>query len=132
MIRLRTHRDNLQKSLDLKVAAETSPGNLQEVVDQVTKLCDVRMERIKTLEMQIKRLLIHCSAQAGEAGLLKFFQEERQGEEDILDPYKIATARIESLNSKIVELEKIVAEFEAKDQAKVEIKAKCDLYYFLF
>lgn len=76
------------------------------------------MERIQTLEMQVKRLLIDGAAQAGEAGLLKFFQEEDAGQHGSYNPYKSAVAQIEALKAKAAELEEIVACFETKDQVK--------------
>jgi hypothetical protein len=70
LVRIRTNRDALQKSLDLlTVKQESTARLLQESLD----ISNARKDRISALEAEVQRLQMKIAANIGEPALMEFF-----------------------------------------------------------
>ena len=102
----------MQKAVDLHLAKESQE---KTQLEEIRKLSETRKIRIETLEMEVKRLKIEISAEAGESGLLRFFS----GPEGDQNPYTSTASKVKELESNINQLEMINKSLQEQDQSKV-------------
>ncbi len=85
--RLRQARDNIQKTLDLKISKENLELKQQQ---ELFALAEARKERLTCLEQDLMRLKVKCAAQLNEPELMTFFLENPES-----NPYLESRKEIE-------------------------------------
>lgn len=103
LIRLRTHRDTLQKSLDMATAKATQD---RQTTHHLHTLTAAQQQRIKSLEAAVHRLQLEIGG--GEAALVDYFtRPDAPG-----NPYAESAAEIIQLRADKAALERVVSGFE--------------------
>lgn len=101
---MRTHRDSLQKNFDTLNAKDISH---LKFLGEMKVLASARQERIVCLESELARLKVCMAADAGEKGLIEFFNHTPAGNPyaSLIDDARTSKIEVETLRETVKTLE---------------------------
>ncbi|TPX61410.1 hypothetical protein SpCBS45565_g07248 [Spizellomyces sp. 'palustris'] len=112
LTRIRGNRDHLQHALDLRCSKdEVEIVQMQEI----RVIANTRKDRIVCLEADLQRLKMQIAADMGDQALLRFFEEETDG-----NPLEELRQRLRAADNKIKSLEDTVNSYQDASESVMD------------
>jgi E3 ubiquitin-protein ligase BRE1 len=106
MNRIRTARDNLQRTLDLKNAEQDTT---KKQLNEVELVANARKSRIEALQSELARVKLQVGIDIGEIGLIRFFGDMNES-----NPYAVLSSQIKELEDIKKVLESTISEMNSE------------------